>query len=422
MADEAILKIIVDAEGSEAPSAPPSAARPAGVGRDAVDLSGEVFDPKLQAMRQLEALEKKQAVKREMDKLAPEALPAEAAPEPSMLAEILGAAKKARVPGANLLGSISKAFTGAGAAAPAAATAVTATAAGAGAGAGAAATGAAGATGAAAGPLVAAGPVGVAIAATLAALKVIDMAGDAAAGLVKSVGAVTAGLIKMGGVDALGAVGTGLEDFGGKLAYIAPVFGVALKIAGAGIQAFVQALDAVSSYAKRFEQTSPDIAFAQAKADVRMMIGDIRRAQTMGPNLARFIEARSKFENSWEDFKVRFIVMIEPFLTYIMTALEKMLTNFDTGIEMVSGIFDGVLAIKATMDLRLGDAATHWENLQKRVEAIRRKLEGDDEVDMPFEQLRRSMPDPWAGQQMANATEQQRRSRSETGLSPAFAF
>jgi hypothetical protein len=173
------------------------------------------------------------------------------------------------------------------------------------------------------------GPVGIAT----AAWKVGSMVADASANLVTSMGEVATGFIKLGGVDAVGAVGSGMQNIGKQLG----PFGIGLQVAGAALQAFTSIVNAVSDYAKKLSEYSPVLAQAEAQAELRQIMGDIRRSREAGPQLARFVEARSRFEQSWEDLKVRFITMIEPLLTRVLELLKDV-------ADGVANVYDASMA------------------------------------------------------------------------------
>ncbi len=73
---------------------------------------------------------------------------------------------------------------------------------------------------------------------------------------------------------------------------------------------------------EKYGQYSPEIATAQATADVRSIIGDMRRAQESGPQLAQFIEAQSKFEQKYEDAKLALLTSLMPIATGIFDILK----------------------------------------------------------------------------------------------------
>jgi hypothetical protein len=99
-----------------------------------------------------------------------------------------------------------------------------------------------------------------------------------------------------------------------------------LSVAASAVGGFI---DAVSGYADKLSPYSPQIAMAQAQAEVTQVLRDMERAQKLGPDLAKFIEAKSRLDQSWEDAKVAFMQKVVPSLTKIVEFLAFMLDGQD---------------------------------------------------------------------------------------------
>lgn len=80
---------------------------------------------------------------------------------------------------------------------------------------------------------------------------------------------------------------------------------------------FYEANKAVARYA----EYSPALAQAQAEAEMVTILKDIRRAQDIGPELARFVEAQNELNNSWEDLKTELMKVAVPVMTVITKSL-----------------------------------------------------------------------------------------------------
>lgn len=161
-------------------------------------------------------------------------------------------------------------------------------------------------------------------------------------------GAATAGAATAGAGAATTGAAAGAEASGGAAAAGAAM---SIPVAGAVVAAFAVTVgaavlavkvfaDALDSAAKKYGQYSPDVALAQAQADVRTTLGDIRRSQQIGPQLAKFVEAQSKATNAFEDVKASLLTEIAPAITGILeiiTAIAKIL-NTDLSRGMISGL------------------------------------------------------------------------------------
>jgi len=110
-----------------------------------------------------------------------------------------------------------------------------------------------------------------------------------------------------GGIGALGAVGAVV----GAVVAVAAVIGELSK--------------SINSMADKYTEYNPEIAQAQAMAEIRGMMGDMRRAQESGPELVQFIQAQSEMQQKWEDFKMQLMKQIMPILTAILRAVSMIL-------------------------------------------------------------------------------------------------
>lgn len=77
--------------------------------------------------------------------------------------------------------------------------------------------------------------------------------------------------------------------------------------------------------AKKYGDYSPQIAQAQAMAEIKMEMGNLRRAQESGSELAEYVKAQSELQNQWEDVKVEIMKKVVPVLTGILGVLSSLL-------------------------------------------------------------------------------------------------
>ena len=99
----------------------------------------------------------------------------------------------------------------------------------------------------------------------------------------------------------------------------------AVAVVGAVVAAVVIGFKAIVGEANqmvtKYEEYSPEIAQAQAMAEVRKITGDMRRAQESGGELAEFIKAQSEMQEHWEDLKTKIMTKIIPVVTGILEVL-----------------------------------------------------------------------------------------------------
>jgi hypothetical protein len=158
--------------------------------------------------------------------------------------------------------------------------------------------------------------------------------------------------------------GDAVTSFGGTLAFISPVvglavyaFGTLIRQLGVAGQAFASLIDQVDSFVERYSQYSPGIATTQALAEVQMLVSDFRRAQEATPALMEYIKVRTELQQHVEDMKVRFLVRITPLLIKgmqavdaILPVLEKVANGVVTGVEFGAGTVGGLTGILSILE------------------------------------------------------------------------
>lgn len=138
-----------------------------------------------------------------------------------------------------------------------------------------------------------------------------QLIGSLGSGIAAGVGAAT-GSASLGALAGIGggAVGTALAALG-------PV-GIALGAVAIGatavIEAFNTVADAAQNAANRLAPYSAALSVQEAQNEVTNIRADIRRAQAYGPDLAKFSEAQNRLDNSIEDFKLKLLSKLLPFL------------------------------------------------------------------------------------------------------------
>ena len=123
------------------------------------------------------------------------------------------------------------------------------------------------------GAAAAAGPIGIAVATAIAVKVAVDQAVKEAIG---EVGMVISSVASPSSDPAkpIAELGEAASKTGEKL----PVLGTAAIVAGESLKALASVMQALDKTAERYGQYSPQIAQAQAIAEVRQTIGDIGNA------------------------------------------------------------------------------------------------------------------------------------------------
>lgn len=104
-------------------------------------------------------------------------------------------------------------------------------------------------------------------------------------------------------------------------------FGYLVIGAGESLKAFSTVMQALDATSKRYGEYSPEIAQAQAVAEVQQTMGDLRRAQEVGPELAKYLIAQSDLQQHFEDSKAKFIAKITPIITRILEVVDMAVTS-----------------------------------------------------------------------------------------------
>jgi len=178
------------------------------------------------------------------------------------------------------------------------------------------------------GAAAAGGPAGIA----LAAKALADAIKQAIVGGIKAVGQAGAAVAGLN----TAAAGDSLT----KAINMIPIFGDYLAAANQAFRGFIQGLDQT---AMKLAPFSGALSTAQAMAQVRQIEGDIRRAQLLGPGLAKFVDQRSKFEQAGQDLLAEMLRPLIPLATAFME-------NVTEGLEwMTDELADSIDIIVASL-------------------------------------------------------------------------
>lgn len=134
----------------------------------------------------------------------------------------------------------------------------------------------------------------------------------------------------------------GLSEAASKATTSLGVFAVGLGAAVAAMSGIMKAADEAG---ERYGQYSATIAVAQAHADVRHTLNDLRRAHENAVDLAKYIEARSKMQEKWEDIKIKLLTDLTTVIVPVLGGLEGILSgDLNTIISGAVGAAVGSLA------------------------------------------------------------------------------
>lgn len=203
------------------------------------------------------------------------------------------------------------------------------------------AAGAAGGAGGFAALAAAAGPFVVIAGVVVAAAYAFNQLRQATANAIHSVGDFAAGLATQASPgEALQQAGANMEAFGDKIAYVIPPLAAIASTAGAvnsSMGKFMRALDGV---ALRYGQYSGALSQANAMSDIRQIMGDMRRSQEVGPQLARYVDVRSEVQQKIADTQTHFLSMLIPIATAALEVLNGIATGAEAAAKVAKAFYE----------------------------------------------------------------------------------
>ncbi len=145
-----------------------------------------------------------------------------------------------------------------------------------------------------------------------------------------------------------------MGGFVSKLTEAIPIVGQFGGMLGGALNALGEFMNALDGIVNRYAQYSPQLAAAQAQAEVTQTLNDIRRAQEVTPALLRYINSRTELQQKFEDAKIKFINAATPLITLLMESLGNLFENVgNLGSAM------GAVGTAATRQLPIGIQYLH---------------------------------------------------------------
>jgi len=202
-----------------------------------------------------------------------------------------------------------------------------------------AAGGAAAAGGGMAAAAAAAGPIGAIV---IAAKAIKDTIDKAVIGSIKStigtVGAVAAGIASANPDPSvpIAQASDAVSKFGEKITEYVPILGYMVVATGEAGKAFATLMQALDKTAERYGEYSPEIAQAQAIAEVHHTLGDLRRSREIGPEMAQYVKAQADLQEKFEDAKIHLLKQFLPLVTSILNGITLLARGVDANIQLSS--------------------------------------------------------------------------------------
>lgn len=200
---------------------------------------------------------------------------------------------------------------------------------------------------------------------------------------------------------ALEAAGTAAESLGltgvAELAAAAGPAAIAVGAVAAAaaltVYGFKKLTDVAEDFAKRLSPYSAPLALASAEAEVRQVLGDLRRAQLLGTDLSRFTRAGSELSQGTQDIIATLLKPVIPLLSTTLEAINAFLSvvpvgalalSIQTSTEILTGILEGVR-----------DGLKGFEALLIKVdvisESLKKSQDGPDDIEQIWQRFEGTM-------------------------------
>ena len=176
----------------------------------------------------------------------------------------------------------------------------------------------------------------------------------------------------------LASVGSAASAAGSALMMLGPTgmvvggvvkaFGIVAQVAGAAIHAIDQLSKAILARAEELMRYSPSIAIAKAQNIVKLQQADMREAQTLGPDMARLMEAKTDVDISIRDIllpiKKVIVELMADFFEFIRDFLEE---NKELFITIAVTIGESLKIIIELLQFHVTEAGKLIAGLPKKI-------------------------------------------------------
>lgn len=121
-----------------------------------------------------------------------------------------------------------------------------------------------------------------------------------------------------------------------------PGLGTAAVVAGEALKGFAALMKALDQTADKYGQYNPEIASAQAVAEIHETMGDFRRSQQVGKEMAEYVMARSDMQQKFEDTKIKLMQKIVPIVVKMLKVGEGLMPVVEGVASIVAILIDPV--------------------------------------------------------------------------------
>lgn len=127
---------------------------------------------------------------------------------------------------------------------------------------------------------------------------------------------------------------------------VAAAIGAIGATAGLASYGLKKVADSAEEYSKRLTPYSAPLAQASAEAQISQVLNDLRRAQLIGTDLAKFTTAQSNLSQAWQDQVVNILQSFLPVINRIAEFLTKVLDEIPEGFwDLPAEILDFLVSL-----------------------------------------------------------------------------
>lgn len=123
------------------------------------------------------------------------------------------------------------------------------------------------------------------------------------------------------------SAGFGMAEIGSAASMAAKGLGVAGLSAVAMVGAFKLLKSEVDSATASYHMLNGTIAANRAMIEVRGLLGDMRRANQIAPNLNRFDNTTARMDQAWKDIKTDFLDIILHYINPVLEGISEWVTS-----------------------------------------------------------------------------------------------
>jgi hypothetical protein len=135
----------------------------------------------------------------------------------------------------------------------------------------------------------------------------------------------------------IAAMGQSMESFSSATFNVGGIVMAQIpKAVGSVVSSLAELTQSLTATAHRYGEYNPQIAIAEAMGEVRQVMGDLRRAQQVAPEMSRFLEARADLEQTLEDIKANLLTEIVPMATAMLRILNALAPVGEAAIKIVA--------------------------------------------------------------------------------------